>query len=276
MRCMQNICACHRPALPPRGVSQRGHVHSVFQRAINLRMEDGHLFTLSLPEDGRGPWSFTLNGSHLPGGLPIGAPVVLTWDMLRIGSLPLPIAEGAAYTLPRGRLSGTRDCFSSNLPLLRRRLEQTEREKNLGPFALTTQELLTQRLLSLKGALAVEDRQGAILAGQDLLGLGQGLTPSGDDMLTGLFLLLGLEGSPFPELFIGNNLSEDREVLQSCMEELTRRHMAEHPNTGAIVFECTNFGPFSSYVQDIAKVPVFGINQLLEYIAACVDVRSYY
>ena len=84
------------------------------------------------------------------------------------------------------------------------------------------------------------------------------------------------EGSPFPELFIGNNLSEDREVLQSCMEELTRRHMAEHPNTGAIVFECTNFGPFSRYVQDIAKVPVFGINQLLEYIAACVDVRSYY
>lgn len=216
MRCMQNICACHRPALPPRGVSQRGHVHSVFQRAINLRMEDGHLFTLSLPEDGRGPWSFTLNGSHLPGGLPIGAPVVLTWDMLRIGSLPLPIAEGAAYTLPRGRLSGTRDCFSSNLPLLRRRLEQTEREKNLGPFALTTQELLTQRLLSLKGALAVEDRQEAILAGQDLLGLGQGLTPSGDDMLTGLFLLLGLEGSPFPE---GDRLLG--QIIQGCVGETT-------------------------------------------------------
>ena len=84
------------------------------------------------------------------------------------------------------------------------------------------------------------------------------------------------EGSPFPALFIENNLSEEREVLQSCMEELTRRHMAEHPNTGAIIFECTNFGPFSRYVQDIAKVPVFGLNQLLEYIAACVDVRSYY
>ena len=84
------------------------------------------------------------------------------------------------------------------------------------------------------------------------------------------------EGSPFPSLFIDNHLEEDREVLQECMEEMTRRHMKEHPNTGAIVFECTNFGPFSRQVQDIAKVPVFGINQLLEYIAACVDMRSYY
>ncbi len=84
------------------------------------------------------------------------------------------------------------------------------------------------------------------------------------------------EGSPFPDLFIGNRLEGDRDTLEACMRELTVRHMKEHPNTGAIVFECTNFGPFSRIVQDIAGVPVFGINQLLEYVAACVDVRSYY
>lgn len=84
------------------------------------------------------------------------------------------------------------------------------------------------------------------------------------------------EGSRFPALFIGNKYEEDREVLQECMEELTRLHMKEHPDTGAIVFECTNFGPFSRHVQDIAKVPVFGINQLLEFIASAVNVRSYY
>lgn len=84
------------------------------------------------------------------------------------------------------------------------------------------------------------------------------------------------EGSPFPALFIDGGLEEEREVLQQCMEEMTVRHMREHPNTGAIVFECTNFGPYSRHVQDIAKVPVFSINQLLEYIAACVDVQTYY
>jgi len=85
-----------------------------------------------------------------------------------------------------------------------------------------------------------------------------------------------LEGSPFPALFIDGGIQEEREVLEECMVELTTRHMREHPDTGAIIFECTNFGPFSRHVQDIAQVPVFGINQLLEYVAACVNIRSYY
>jgi Asp/Glu/hydantoin racemase len=84
------------------------------------------------------------------------------------------------------------------------------------------------------------------------------------------------EGSRFTTLFIGNHYEEDREVLQECMEELTRRHMNEHPDTGAIILECTNFGPFSRHVQDIAKVPVFGINQLLEFVASVVNIRPYY
>jgi len=29
-------------------------------------------------------------------------------------------------------------------------------------------------------------------------------------------------------------------------------------------------------VQEIAKVPVFGINQLLEWMQSCVNLRSYY
>jgi len=86
-----------------------------------------------------------------------------------------------------------------------------------------------------------------------------------------------LEGSPFPAVFIDGKYEDySRDVLQACMEEMTTRHMKEHPNTGAIIFECTNFGPFSSYVQEIAQVPVFGINQMLEWIASCVSVRDYY
>ena len=84
------------------------------------------------------------------------------------------------------------------------------------------------------------------------------------------------EGSPFPALFIDGGLEEKREVLEECMIDLAKRHMKEHPDTGAIIFECTNFGPFSRQVQDIAQVPVFGINQLIEYIASCVNIRSYY
>ncbi len=84
-----------------------------------------------------------------------------------------------------------------------------------------------------------------------------------------------LEGSKFPALFIDNGIEEDFDELQKCMEEITVRHMKNHPDTGAIIFECTNFGPWSKRVQEIAKVPVFGINQLLEYVASCVNVRDY-
>lgn len=193
-----------------------GWVHSVFQRAINLRMEDGCLLTLTLPEDGWGPWSFTLDAAELPGDLIAGAPVLLTRDMLRIGALNFHIREGAAYALPRGQLTGDADRFSKNLVLLRRRLELAEAEKHLGPFARATREQLTQRLLSLKSAMAAGDRQAAVMAGRGLIGLGQGLTPSGDDMLTGMFLLLGLEGSPFPE---GDRLLG--RIIHDCAGETT-------------------------------------------------------
>ncbi len=84
------------------------------------------------------------------------------------------------------------------------------------------------------------------------------------------------EDSRFTALFIGNKYEEDREVLEECMEEMTARHMKTYPDTGAIVFECTNFGPFSRHVQDIANVPVFGINQLVAYIESVVHVPAYY
>ena len=88
------------------------------------------------------------------------------------------------------------------------------------------------------------------------------------------------KGYPFAFQVLGyltwNNHGNYREVLEECMIEMTQRHMREHPDTGAIVFECTNFGPFSRQVQDIAKVPVFGINQLLEWMQSCVNLRSYY
>ena len=84
-----------------------------------------------------------------------------------------------------------------------------------------------------------------------------------------------LEGAKFPALFIDNGVEEEFEELQKCMEEITIRHMKENPDTGAIIFECTTFGPWSKMVQDIAGVPVFGINQLVEYVASCVNVRDY-
>ncbi len=84
------------------------------------------------------------------------------------------------------------------------------------------------------------------------------------------------EDSPFTKLFIQDNLEEELEVLEECIKELTLRHMEQYPDTGAIILECTNFAPFTNLIQSISGVPVFGINQLLEYMDSCISTPNYY
>ena len=81
--------------------------------------------------------------------------------------------------------------------------------------------------------------------------------------------------SPFSNLFIGDHVEEDLGTLKECVEELTLRHMREHLNTGAIVLECANLAPFTGLIQKLAGVPVFGLNQLLEYIESCINPPEY-
>lgn len=83
------------------------------------------------------------------------------------------------------------------------------------------------------------------------------------------------ENSEFSKLIIGDFLEGDLEKLEACVLELTERHMVEHPDTGAILLECSNYAPFARLIQKASGVPVFGINQLIEFIDTCVNAPSY-
>ena len=82
--------------------------------------------------------------------------------------------------------------------------------------------------------------------------------------------------SAFSQLIIGDNLEGNWEQMAECIQEMTQRHMEQHPDTGALLLECTNYAPFTKMIQDIAQVPVFSINQLVEYIDACVNAPNYH
>lgn len=82
-------------------------------------------------------------------------------------------------------------------------------------------------------------------------------------------------GSEFSRLVIGDNTEGNVELLRACIAEMTGRHMQENPDTGALLLECTNFAPFTRMIAKIAGVPVFGINQLIEYMDACINPREY-
>lgn len=83
------------------------------------------------------------------------------------------------------------------------------------------------------------------------------------------------DDSPFSNLFIRDRMEEDLGTLKDCVEEMTRNHMATHPHTGTIVLECANFAPFTGFIQDLTGLPVFGMNQLLEYIESCINPPRY-
>lgn len=70
----------------------------------------------------------------------------------------------------------------------------------------------------------------------------------------------------FPKIYCDDGLAADVELLRKDMEIISTEQMRDHPETGAIILECTNMGPFVGYVQDITGVPVFGINQLISFI----------
>ena len=79
------------------------------------------------------------------------------------------------------------------------------------------------------------------------------------------------EDAVFPSIFIGNSFELKTEILQQEMEEMAREVMDENPDTGSIVLECTNMGPFSRNIRALAGVPVFGINNLFELIHYAVN-----
>lgn len=83
------------------------------------------------------------------------------------------------------------------------------------------------------------------------------------------------EGSPFSELFIRDRLEEDLVTLKKSVRDMSRAHMQAHPDTGAILLECSNFAPFTDLIQEETGVPVYGLNQLLEYMDSCVNPPHY-
>ncbi len=84
------------------------------------------------------------------------------------------------------------------------------------------------------------------------------------------------EESAFNELVIFDKKDGNLERIKKDIREMTTKHMAEHPDTGAIVLECQNFAPFGDIIQEISEVPVFGINQLISFIENSVNYPAYH
>ena len=159
-------------------------VHSVFARAINIEWADGQLLTLHEPGPLRAPFAAVVDRvASLRGHRP-GAPVAIEPGGIRLPGLLLAWEEATNV-----------DCAVPTPPpgLDRVVLDALHRLHSRHASGLDSPRGLAARA-SLSAAIVCGDAGGLIAAASDLVGLGEGVTPAGDDCLVGALAVLHAAG----------------------------------------------------------------------------------
>jgi hypothetical protein len=174
----------------------RGWVHSVFRRTVNLVSAEGRLVTLSARSLDDAPDTLIADVETLAGSCGTGDPAASEGDALVVGSrLRVDLAGARRWNawLPRWPVDTT------NLPVrlaaMRERLRAIEATP-ASVLAHTTAALIARRTAALQLALRAGDAEAARAQAIALVGLGPGLTPSGDDLLVGFFAALHVADAP--------------------------------------------------------------------------------
>lgn len=69
-----------------------------------------------------------------------------------------------------------------------------------------------------------------------------------------------------PSVLLGDEVELDVDAARDEHERVARRLVAEHPDVGAIVLECTNMPPYTAVVQRATGRPVFDVVSLVRFV----------
>ena len=182
-----------------------GNVHSVFERAINIQDTVGGLFTLVCRDLDNGPNAIVVDVAGFGGtGVTVRDPVTASPESLRIGSRFAVRLEGAtgwdgrlpAYPRSEKNLRANLCFAEAFLSRLGEAGGVVGNRRDESRFSFEVTALLERRATLLRDSMSVGDLNGACLHAKSMVGLGPGLTPSGDDFLVGLFAVLNISESP--------------------------------------------------------------------------------
>jgi hypothetical protein len=166
-----------------------GVIHSVFDQACNIRVDDGRLLALLAPCLGNVPHGARI---AVPAGfgfarhLTIGAPVGCRADLLRVSGLSIDLGTAKPWQAAFAaagvdlRALGVGRAWRTAWRVLRQGRPRAEDEQ----VALLSGAVHRQALCLARATrqLRVDEAKRAIEA---LIGCGPGLTPSGDDLIVG-------------------------------------------------------------------------------------------
>ncbi|MCR1785692.1 DUF2877 domain-containing protein [Nocardioides carbamazepini] len=179
-------------ALPIDG--RTGTVHSVHARVVNLRTPDGLLCCLASDELDDAPRTVLIAaadwgriGWHRDDPVRFGPALTHAYDGTTV------VLAGATPWQP-----SPADTSALTPDLLRHAAATVERHlltpAHRTPFEVASADELGRRTTALADAIRGDAATAVTAAAARLVGLGAGLTPSGDDLLTGLAVLAAADG----------------------------------------------------------------------------------
>jgi Protein of unknown function (DUF2877) len=178
-----------------------GVIHSVFDQACNIRLDDGRLLALLVPSLGNVPHGARIAapaGFGFARHLAVGVPVGCRADVLRMAGFSIDF--GTAKPWQAGLAAAAVDL---RVPRVARAWRTAWRMLKQCPRAGDAQVAALSRIVDRRGFhlaraarhLRVDEAARAIAA---LIGCGPGLTPSGDDLIVGFLAGLWTTASDVP------------------------------------------------------------------------------
>ena len=79
----------------------------------------------------------------------------------------------------------------------------------------------------------------------------------------------------FTRVMLDNEMVLDVDIAREEHVRVARRLVAEHPDVGAIVLECTNMAPYAYLVQEATGLPIFDVQLLAELVHAATHRHRY-
>lgn len=172
----------------------RGVVHSCFRNVINISPEfEGPLYTLMVKNLEAAPGGIRLNTESFE---PIvqGTPAMSSSGILKVGTWNIDFRHAKTYRLSSRTFYWNR-LSSDRIAALMYRIRSKPYITENTDYSRAVAQLLDERLATVRVALG-ETPDNFLSVAKQLLGFGYGLTPTGDDYLTGLLLVVTLPGSP--------------------------------------------------------------------------------
>ncbi|CAG9609583.1 DUF2877 domain-containing protein [Pseudoneobacillus rhizosphaerae] len=183
-----------------------GYVHSIFNRTVNIQsLENGELYTVACQEIDNGPNTLVIQVERFNTiNLSVNDQVYTENNFLHIANkLTIAVDKAALWESILPEYPQKVEILNRNSTKMRDYIDHygigggmKKSNHPTTPFEIELSRLLEERTGLLLTELFNNRHSEAIEKASKLIGLGPGLTPSGDDFLVGLFTILNLPKSP--------------------------------------------------------------------------------